>query len=129
MKLHFIRQFLIWFVLLVCFGCIKRERFTDRERLEIKIQLARLADVPMPLGIIPILEYVNDNSFGYLHSDEASGLALYYQTQMDRYGWNLIGVFQGLEYVLVFEKPHKLVSIVIRKQKDQSSVVILTIDK
>lgn len=129
MKLRFLKQFLLCCaIMLVGSSCVKRARFDDRDRLKIKIQLARLADVPIPLGNKPVLEYIDDNSFAYLQ-DESLDLTAYYRAEMDQYGWNLFGAFEGLEQVLVFEKPHKLVSIVIRKQQDQNFVMILTLDK
>jgi hypothetical protein len=129
MKLRFVQQFLLCFAILILSSCAKRERFTDQDRLKIKIQLARLADVPMPLGVKPVLDYVGDESFAYTLEDSSLDLASYYCSEMDQYGWNLVGAFQGLEQVLVFEKPHKLVSIVIRKSKDQNFVVIMAINK
>ena len=129
MKLRFFRQFFLCFVSLLLGSCAKRERFTDQDRLKIKIQVARLADVPMPLGIKPVLDYINDDSFGYTLDDVSFDLASYYCSEMDQYGWSLVGVFGGVEQVLVFEKPHKMVSVIIRKHKSHIFVLILAIDR
>lgn len=129
MKLRLVRQFLLCFTVLISCSCAKRDRFTDQDRLKIKIQMARLADVPIPLGSKPLLDYVGDDSFGYTLGDSSLDLSAYYRFEMDQYGWNLVGAFEGVEKVLVFEKPHKLVSITIRKQKNQPFVMILAINK
>lgn len=130
MKLRLLKQFLCCFLILAFSSCAKRDHFTDQDRLKIKVQVARLADVPMPLGIQPELAYVGDNSFAYTLQDVSSlDLASYYRSEMDQYGWNLLGDFDSVEQILIFEKPHKLVSVTIRKQEKRYFVVILAIDR
>ncbi len=115
--------------LIILTACTKRMQLTDQERLRVKIQTARLSDVPIPFGAKPVLAYINDTSFAYLINDSQIDLLQYYTLEMDQSGWNLIGKFSGLEHNLVFEKPYKLVSIMIRKQDKAQFVLILTSDK
>ncbi len=127
MNLVFKKQFLL-ISLLLLLSCKKKLQFNDQERLNVRIQTARLSDVPMPFGYEPVLDYINDHSFGYLVKNDLD-LLQYYLIELDQYGWNLIGQFDGLEQNLIFEKPHKLLSIIIRKQDDKSLVLLLSKDK
>lgn len=119
---------LLFFLILIFAACIKRERLTSQDRLKIKIEQARLFDVPMPFGAEPVLDYLGDQSFGYRIS-EGGDLAQYYLTQMALHGWGQVCFFDGIEQNLVFEKPHKLVSVIIRKHQNYSLVLILTSSK
>jgi len=115
--------------LLVVVSCTKKAQVSDQDRLQVKIQMARLSDVPLPFGSEPVLKYISDNSFGYLVSNQID-LLQYYLVELDQYGWNLIGQFDGqLEQNLIFEKPYKLLSIIIRKQEDKFLVLLFTKDK
>lgn len=109
-------------------SCAKKLQLNDQERLNIKIQMARLADVPMPFGFEPVSKHVDDCSFAYLIKDDVD-LVTYYLTELDQYGWNLTCQFDGLEQNLIFEKPHKLLSIIIRKQEHKYLVLLLSKNK
>jgi hypothetical protein len=129
MNLAFKKQLLL-ICLLVLVSCAKKLQLSDQERLNIKIQIARLSDVPMPFGCEPVLDYINEHSFGYLIKDsDRLDLLQYYLVELDQYGWNLIGQFEGLEQNLIFEKPHKLLSIIIRKQEHKYFVLLLSKNK
>ena len=123
------RHFVCCALIMVLVACGKREKLTDSDCLKIKIQTARLSDFPVPLGAKPVLDLISDNSFGYLVSDVELDLLKYYTVEMDQYGWSLVGAFDSVERVLIFEKPHKLASIIIRKQGKHCLVLILTADK
>jgi hypothetical protein len=115
-------------------ACSQRKKISDQDTFKIKVQLARLSDVPVPVGIEPVLDWISENSFGYLVQDNLIDLLQYYQLKMDQYGWQLVGLFDGnnLEKQLIFQKPHKLVSISIRKQASTDNslrVLILSLDK
>lgn len=128
MKLVHLKKYLL-IILIILTSCTKRIQLSDQERLKIKIQTARLSDVPIPFGAKPMLEYIDDFSFAYLIDDNQIDLLEYYALEMDQNGWQLIGKFRGLEHNLVFEKPYKLMSIIIRKQDKAQFVLILTSDK
>ncbi len=127
MILVYKKQFLL-IGLLMLVSCAKKMQFNDQERLNVKIQTARLSDVPMPFGYKPVLDYISEHSFGYLIKSDLD-LLQYYLVELDQYGWNLIGQFEGLEQNLIFEKPHKLLSIIIRKQADKHLVLLLSKNK
>ena len=127
MILVYKKQFLL-ISLLMLVSCAKKMQFNDQERLNVKIQTARLSDVPMPFGYEPVLDYISEHSFGYLIKSDLD-LLQYYLVELDQYGWNLIGQFEGLEQNLIFEKPHKLLSIIIRKQADKHLVLLLSKNK
>lgn len=127
MILVYKKQFLL-ISLLMLVSCAKKMQFNDQERLNVKIQTARLSDVPMPFGYEPVLDYISEHSFGYLIKSDLD-LLQYYLVELDQYGWNLIGQFDGLEQNLIFEKPHKLLSIIIRKQADKHLVLLLSKNK
>ena len=123
------KKYLLVICLLILSSCVKKSQISDQDRLKIKIQVAHLSDVPMPLGSQPVLKYISDNSFGYLISDQTD-LLQYYLVELYQYGWDLIGQFDGqFEQNLIFEKPHKLLSIIIRKQDDQWLVLIFSKEK
>ena len=128
MNLVFKKQFFLWTGLLILSSCTKKSLVSDQLKLNVKIQAARLADVPMPFGAQPFLAYISDTSFGY-HIKDQIDLVQYYLLELEQNGWRLIGQFDGPEQNLVFEKPHKLLSIIIRQQKDQFLVLILTKNK
>ncbi len=119
---------LLLVLMLILASCVKRERLTSQDRLKIKVEQARLFDVPIPFGAEPVLDYVGGQSFGYRIS-EVVDLSQYYLTKMAQHGWDQVGYFDGIEQNLIFEKPHKLVSIIIRKQQKNSLVLILTSSK
>ncbi len=85
---------------------------------------ARLIDIPFPVGSKLYYqenpEYSDSHATAlyFAHDSHLVSLEQFYQSEMERLGWNQLSEF-GIsdQIVLVFEKPHKICTLIIKPQK------------
>jgi len=90
-------------------------------------QEAKLYDVPILIDAQPDDTNKQPDSLSqvsfFANVDFAEAI-LFYEQEMERFGWNLLGSFIEDEALLVFDKPTKMCSVSIRPSKKHVRVVI-----
>lgn len=87
-----------------------------------------MADIILPVNFFSIKS--SDSSIEYLTKIDMQELVKYYQENLEIYGWKSVVEFIKDNNVLIYEKPHKFLSIIIMPIKqDISKVIIYTQQK
>ncbi len=85
----------------------------------IRLQEAKMSDLPIPISSKPIPEYFDPTSsvtmLGYKDKDLSAGdIKTFYICEMERLGWEIKEQFDGYESQLRFKKPNRTCMISIR---------------
>jgi len=81
---------------------------------------ARLADIAIPFGAQLLNQYAdstkqhNETVLGYVTTMLVADVASFYIEQMERLGWSCASHIRGYEQLLLFERPERSCSVVIR---------------
>ena len=136
----FIRTLAIGFFLVCLRGCgLRQEPIFDttislppapiyeHPRLSAGEQ-ARIHDIPFPLQVQPRKLLLTESQMvisytSYLTQEE---LSAFYHTGMDYWGWEELGIVRSDESCLMFAKPSKLCTIVLRSKGTETYVVLFT---
>ena len=101
----------------------------------VRLQEARLADIPVPLHAKPLPKFFADENnargviLGYSCKLDSKEIAAFYQQEMDRLGWRRAASCDGIESLFYFEKPTRFCSVSLRPQrKNNTHIVIVTSD-
>ena len=86
-----------------------------------------MSDVPAPLNLYSISS--SNNSLNYSINCEKAELIKFYQENLEIYGWKEIVIFDEQNTILIYEKPHKFLSILIMASKDVLKVSVYTKEK
>lgn len=106
-------------------SCIKdHSKTVDVQECE-----ARLTDIAVPLEGKPIKKLLGHQTFVYSIKKDIDQLRAFYEQEMERLGWNLIGSDNHHETLLIFDKPHRICSISIRGTRDVRQVYITILQK
>ena len=90
----------------------------------VELNEAKLSDVPIPLNSKPLQEYVEQCPtdiadkkiiLGYICDMPDLDVIIFYNNQMERFGWEKIAFFSGIETLIIFKKPSRFCSISIRR--------------
>ena len=99
-----------------------------------KEQEARLIDISIPIEAEPIFLYQEEKSLdenpcmlSYVVSLSVSELVAFYRHEMDWHGWCEKGGCEGGEYLLVFSKPSKWCVISLRPEKNQKTLLVISL--
>jgi len=104
----------------------------------IKLHEAKLADVPVPLNVVPLREYFDQSCadkkiiLGYTSDVKRIEIVKFYNDQMERLGWENVAYFDGRETLMIFKKPSKFCSVSVRVcshlngKQEHTKVVIFT---
>jgi hypothetical protein len=85
---------------------------------------ARLTDIAIPFGARLLDHYMNGQAqpqetvIGYLSTMKQVDVLAFYTEHMERLGWSCASHVRGYEQFLLFEKPERLCSVVIRSVTD-----------
>ncbi len=91
-------------------------------------ELARLHDMSFPLNVQPKKLLFTETQMVLTYTTELSQeeLRVFYHTSMDYWGWEELGIVMAPESCLMFAKPSKLCTIVLRSEGTQTSVTLFT---
>lgn len=103
---------------LIFVGCKKGQNYKTLKSATFNQHEARFFDIPIPLGAVPLSYGISENSYAYFIKQKASELSLFYESEMEAFGWNKIASFSNFEILLIFIKPGKKISISIRTNKN-----------
>ena len=119
--------FLIAFFFSLCFsGCFKKSRSF---KVDIKAVEAKLSDIPIPLGSLPVERLFTSETFVYYIKTPILELKSFYDQEMERHGWDLLAQVVREEALLVFDKPHRLAVISLRPQHNKTLIYITVTKK
>ncbi|OGB83429.1 hypothetical protein A3F66_00170 [candidate division TM6 bacterium RIFCSPHIGHO2_12_FULL_32_22] len=95
----------------------------------IKESEAKLSDFVTPVNAYSIL--TSNNSLTFFIKSNKEDLVKFYQENLEIYGWKSIVEFDTKDNILVYEKPHKYLCLIIRdtKLKDVLQLVAYFKDK
>jgi hypothetical protein len=120
-------------VLLMCLpGCAYRQEslVVDRERFPLfsAEERARIDDLSFPLQVEPekLLSTENQLVLTYLTSLSQDALCDMYHTSMEYWGWEEDAVVRAPESCLLFSKPSKVCSVLMRPEGLQTRVTLFT---
>lgn len=92
---------------------------------------AQYTDIPIPLGSEPIADFFRQDSddekgviLGYTHKAERQKMYDFFKAECPRLGWVDMGGMQGVESMLMFEKPDRLCMISFRSAGDEIAIII-----
>jgi hypothetical protein len=91
-------------------------------------QETRFSDIFIPVGARILSAYISMYVYAYEYTSELNDLKNRYEQEMERFGWQLMVMFNFNEVLMIFEKPYKKVAISIRpgkKLKEQAVFVML----
>ncbi len=106
----------------------------------IRQQEAKLTDIPPPLQARPLTAYClpaenkepDSVTLGYQSTMSVDEIKTFYVQEMERLGWQQMGLFTGRELLLSFEKPERLCTISIRPgahNKNKTGIFIFSGNK
>lgn len=85
---------------------------------------AKLIDIPSMIGSVIIdhdsIEHDDTLNYSLASCQEQQAVIDFYLQEMECNGWQRISVMQGIESLLLFEKPHKICAISIRPLSNKS---------
>lgn len=132
MKFRFFLILAAFSLLLAVPGCSKNFGAKGSKTLTpVVLQEAQAHDIPVPLGSkAQTHHFINDKNggffMGYLSHLSSHDLIKFYSLEMERYGWQRIGLSQGNdENLMVFDKPHRY-SVISLRASGRSSLIIIT---
>ncbi len=89
-----------------------------------RIYEAKLSDIPIPIGSKPLKQYFKSSKvdsqeaiLGYVSDQSMSELIIFFEQQMEQYGWSQAAVISGIEHLIIFEKPDQICVISLRGQE------------
>ena len=101
-------------------GTVHKRTHTQRVAY-VTQQEAQQLDVPLPLAVEPMLNYVpqvdalvHNSVCAYTSSDTVADLAAFYTVEMERFGWQSTSQFIGYEQLLCFGKPQRICIVSLR---------------
>lgn len=99
----------------------------------INVDYVWTVDVPIPLKAVEKKNYyqarTKSYSVGYSVALEHDDLVAFYKKQMELYGWHCWWQTEGLESLLLFEKPHKHCAVSIRPSNSRNKQDIIVLQK
>ncbi len=115
---------------------IQCQKEIDAESVDIdamNVDYVWSVDVPIPLQAVEKKNYYqaqpNLYSIGYTVALERTDLVDFYRKQMELFGWHCWWETDGLESLLLFEKPHKQCAISIRQSSSRKKQDIIVLQK
>src|SRR3990167_9155480 len=95
----------------------------------VKESEAKLSDFVTPVNAYSIL--TSNNSLTFFIKSNKKDLIKFYQENLEIYGWKSVVEFDDKESILVYEKPHKYLCLIVRdtKLKDVLQLVAYFKDK
>ena len=101
----------------------------------VRVQEARLNDVPFPLGSEPLPQFFTGDEqaeisadnimLAYANNRKQEDLMLFYQQEMERLGWRHVGYITRSETLLHFDKPSRFCTISLRPGKTLKSEIVI----
>lgn len=116
-------------LLIIMPGC-KKGVLYRQPASSIKLQEAHIVDIPVPLQSKVLSHHFSQNEnggffMGYSTHLKFDELFNFYATEMERFGWQGVGVARGSqEIIMVFEKPARFAVISFRTSGSSSLIII-----
>ncbi len=115
---------------------IQHQKEIDAESVDIdtiNVDYVWSIDVPIPLQAVEKKNYYqaqpNVYSIGYTVALERTDLIDFYKKQMELFGWHCWWQINGLEALMLFEKPHKHCAVSIRPSSSRKKQDIIVLQK
>lgn len=122
---------------------LERAGTTVRHRKEIDLDNIELdyinfdyvwtVDIPVPIDAVEKRNYCQAKpdvyAVGYTAHEDLEALTAFYKQQMELLGWHCWWDTQGLEALLMFEKPHKHCAVSIRPSASRKKTDIIVMQK
>ena len=115
---------------------VRHRKEIDLENIEldhINFDYVWTVDIPVPLDAVEKRNYCQAKpdvyAIGYTAAEDQDELVTFYKQQMELLGWHCWWDTQGLEALLMFEKPHKHCAVSIRQSSSRKKTDIVVMQK
>jgi hypothetical protein len=115
---------------------VRHQKEIDVDAIEldqINFDYVWTVDIPVPIDAIEKRDYCQAKpdvyAVGYTASENQDDLIAFYKQQMELLGWHCWWDTQGLEALLMFEKPHKHCAVSIRPGSSRKKTDIIVMQK
>lgn len=115
---------------------VRHQKEIDVENIEIdqiNFDYVWTIDIPIPIDAVEKRNYCQAKpdvyAAGYTAPENQDELVAFYKQQMELLGWHCWWDTQGLEALLMFEKPHKHCAVSIRPSSSRKKTDIIVMQK
>ena len=115
---------------------VRHQKEIDVENIEleqINFDYVWTVDIPIPIDAVEKRNYCQAKpdvyAVGYTTHENQDDLVVFYKQQMELLGWQCWWDTQGLEALLMFEKPHKQSAVSIRAGASRKKTDIIVMQK
>lgn len=110
----------LFLIILFIAGCTRRGPVVSSEFAHYPsfTEEARFVDIPLPLQVSSRVLYQSDQAMSliFAHAYPTEEFVPWYRQEAERLGWKELSMALGdIESLLIFEKPHKVLSISLRR--------------
>lgn len=115
---------------------VRHQKEIDVENIEleyINYDYVWTVDIPVPIDAVEKRNYCQAKpdmyAIGYTVHEDQDELVTFYRQQMEILGWHCWWDTEGLEALLMFEKPHKQCAVSIRPSSSRKKTDIVVMQK